>query len=101
MLKVNKALAREVLSRGEQKLLVYALHLAQLALSIEITGRHPIVLIDDLAAELDEAHRAQVLEVLQSLGCQVFITGNKVLKAISGNDNQTVYLHDGKTTKVV
>jgi len=101
MLKVNKALAREVLSRGEQKLLVYALHLAQLALSIEITGRHPIVLIDDLAAELDEAHRTQVLEVLQSLGCQVFITGNKGLNGITGNNNQTVYLQDSKATKVV
>ena len=101
MLKVNRALARDVLSRGEQKLLVYALHMAQLALSIEITGRHPVVLIDDLAAELDEAHQSLVLETLQSLGCQVFITGNEAIKSIAGINNQTFYLQGSKATEVV
>jgi DNA replication and repair protein RecF len=65
----------ELLSRGQLKLLVIALKLAQLSL----LGQHssdtrPIILVDDLAAELDRDHRALLLETIKPLSSQLFIT---------------------------
>jgi DNA replication and repair protein RecF len=63
-------------SHGQQKLLVTAARLTQLELLAE-TGEVPVLLIDDLAAELDRAHRAAVLARLAGLGIQSFITATE------------------------
>ncbi len=60
-------------SHGQQKLLVAAARMTQLALLAQ-TGLVPVLLIDDLAAELDRAHRNAVLAWLAGLGVQAFIT---------------------------
>ncbi len=67
--------AAEVLSRGQQKLLVSALHIAQGLVFQQITGRSCIYLIDDLQAELDRDYRKMLASWLDKLGCQVFVTG--------------------------
>jgi DNA replication and repair protein RecF len=67
--------AYEVLSRGEQKLFVYALRLAQGILLRELVGKKCIYLIDDLPAELDASRQQQVIQILQGLKSQVFVTG--------------------------
>ncbi len=64
----------DVLSRGQQKLLVIAMRLAQGIMLYQQLGRQVIYLVDDVAAELDPRHRAWVLEVLQSLHAQVLLT---------------------------
>lgn len=66
--------AQEILSRGEQKLLVFAMQLAQARLLDKIAGIKVIYLIDDLAAELDAAHRKKIIDFLISLDAQVFLT---------------------------
>ncbi len=64
----------ESLSRGQLKLVVIAMKLAQ-ALSLQATsGKRPILLIDDIAAELDVSHRVMLLDTVKSLTTQVFIT---------------------------
>ncbi len=66
--------ASETLSRGQQKLVVCALKLAQGRL-LQERGRHQsIYLVDDLASELDAAHCRRVCAVLSELDAQVFIT---------------------------
>ena len=72
--KVGKLAAADVLSRGQQKLLVAALRLAQGKLLQKQTGRRPIYLVDDLPAELDKRHRERFVEALFDTGSQVFIT---------------------------
>ena len=72
---VNGLNAAEVLSRGQQKLLVCALKIAQGYVFTRITGRKSIYLVDDLPAELDEKHRALLVHWLDNMGTQVFITG--------------------------
>lgn len=67
--------AAEVLSRGQQKLVVCALKITQGYLLSELTGRRCIYLVDDLPAELDSRHRATLVEWLDRLETQVFITG--------------------------
>jgi DNA replication and repair protein RecF len=66
--------ARTRASRGEQKLIAAGLLLAQARLLMLKRGRRPILLIDDLAAELDAQSRARLLSAIQSLGAQTFLT---------------------------
>ncbi len=67
--------AAEILSRGQQKLLVSALRIAQGVVFQSLTGRRCVYLIDDLPAELDVNFRAVLAGWLDKLGCQVFVTG--------------------------
>jgi DNA replication and repair protein RecF len=67
--------AAEVLSRGQQKLLVCALKIAQGLVFNRLTGRKCIYLVDDLPAELDEKHRALLVHWLDAMKTQVFVTG--------------------------
>ncbi|VAX10419.1 DNA recombination and repair protein RecF [hydrothermal vent metagenome] len=65
----------KVVSRGEQKLVIAALYLAQAMVALEKAELNPILLIDDLPAELDQEKRRLFLMELERLGIQVFITG--------------------------
>ena len=72
---VDGVAAADCLSRGQAKLLVYALKLAQAAHYQSVTGKTCVFLLDDLPAELDADNRADVLSYLDGLGCQYFVTG--------------------------
>lgn len=72
--KTGRHLAAEVLSRGQQKLLVSGLKIAQGQFLAEHTGKRCVFLVDDLPAELDEANRKRVCRFLEDLGGQVFVT---------------------------
>ena len=65
-------LARETLSRGQQKALAAALVLAQLTLSSDLGNTTPIALIDDLLAELDAIRAEAVISSLRKAHAQVF-----------------------------
>jgi DNA replication and repair protein RecF len=71
--KRGTAPADEVLSRGQKKLVVCALKLSQVAL-LQATGQQCVLLVDDLASELDALARQRLIEVLAASGAQVFIT---------------------------
>ena len=66
--------AQEVLSRGQIKLFISALQLAQVTNLAQEHDIQCVVLIDDLAAELDLSRRAALLDLLMSTKAQVFIT---------------------------
>lgn len=66
--------AREVLSRGQQKLMAAALVLAQVRLLRESTRILPTLLLDDPAAELDVQRLAGFVEEISSLGCPLVVT---------------------------
>jgi len=66
--------AEKKLSRGQQKLLVLALNLALNDLMSVHKRRSPILLIDDLAAELDPGNRQRIMSELERRGGQVFLT---------------------------
>jgi len=72
---VDAVAAADSLSRGQSKLLVYALKLAQAAHYKATTGHSCVFLLDDLPAELDAHNRKDVLSYLDGLGCQYFVTG--------------------------
>ena len=51
-------------SRGEQRLAILWLKLAELAFIEEKTGERPLLILDDIFSELDVAHRELVLNLL-------------------------------------
>lgn len=74
-LTVNGYPAMEVLSRGQLKLTVSALKLAQGELLRLKNNKRCIYLVDDLPAELDRQHRKVFCSILEQQASQVFITG--------------------------
>ena len=77
IIKVDSVAARAIVSRGQQKLLITAMFLAQAALLKEVTGKKCVILIDDLTAELDAQHRRRLLELLVAIRGQIFVTGTE------------------------
>ena len=77
------------------------MHLAQLQIAISVTGRRPIVLLDDLVAELDVERQQLMQQALLSLQCQVFITGNTGLSTLIADSSKTFHMAAGKVLEVV
>ena len=72
--KVGKQNAKDRLSRGEQKMFLCSLYIAQ-AQYLKGNGlKETILMIDDLAAELDAENRQILFDLLIQAGCQTFIT---------------------------
>ena len=82
---------REPYSRGQAKLVALACLLAQARHLHEVRGEWPLILLDDLASELDARHRARVLDELHNAGAQVFITG--VERAPEWEDLESTVFH--------
>lgn len=67
LFKVNNHNAKDVLSRGQEKVAIIAFYLAQLALISSQGEKNCIVLLDDLAAELDKQSVSRLFnELLKS-----------------------------------
>jgi DNA replication and repair protein RecF len=71
---VDGHLASETLSRGQQKLVVCGLKLAQGQFMAQQGRGSCTYLIDDLPSELDHDHSVLVCDLLASMDAQVFIT---------------------------
>src|SRR5262249_24357460 len=66
--------AREVLSRGQQKLVAIAMTLAELYLLQEAGHSATTLLLDDPAAELDPEHLGLFIDCVRQLPCQLVLT---------------------------
>ena len=73
-IKVNGQSAQTCISRGQQKLLVALMRLAQAMQFTESTNNSCVLLYDDLPAELDANHRKLILSVLSKMNIQLFLT---------------------------
>ena len=61
-------------SRGQCKLFVSLLVLAQARVIEELSGEAPLLLLDDFAAELDRDANRILLKLLHAQSAQVFVT---------------------------
>ncbi|MEM6638498.1 MAG: DNA replication/repair protein RecF [Pseudomonadota bacterium] len=73
-LRFSDRMARDRVSRGQQKLLAAALVLAQVSLVEKAGKRSPVLLLDDPAAELDQKSLGRLLSVTAELPVQRFVT---------------------------
>jgi DNA replication and repair protein RecF len=91
-----KQAAAEICSTGEQKALLIGLTLAEAQLATRINGETPIVLLDEIAAHLDETRRAALFALLDDLDCQTFMTGtDDAVFAPLGERVQRLAVSDG------
>jgi DNA replication and repair protein RecF len=65
---------REHGSQGQLRSLVLALKLAELSHLESVLGEPPLLLLDDVASELDERRRRMLFEIITGLSGQTFIT---------------------------
>jgi DNA replication and repair protein RecF len=99
-LTLDGAPAKDRLSRGEQKSLTAALLMAQ-AKMICSSGDKPVLLLDDVASELDEAHLNNVLAAGKELGVQILLTGTELPAAVdaSGLTYTVFHVEHGTVSK--
>jgi len=83
------------LSRGQQKLFLLALTFAQSKLMKEVTPIKPVLLIDDVGAELDDNSRTVLANAIKELKCQVIMTAidDNALAPMFKNDNNYKMFH--------
>lgn len=73
-LSFEAAPVREMLSRGQEKLVVLSTLLAQAEAFSRVRGQWPILLLDDLPSELDSVHLRRTLDWLSGTPAQSFVT---------------------------
>jgi DNA replication and repair protein RecF len=100
VLRVGGKLAREVLSRGQQKLMAVALTLAQLRFLRAASGTTPTLLLDDPAAELDAVHLSYFVRQIALLGCQLVITSLHLDTPAFGIPDRVFHVEQGRVGPV-
>jgi len=74
VIRANERLARDHVSRGQQKLLAAALSIAQLQLLQEHSDERAVLLLDDPAAELDPERLGALITEVETLDAQLVVT---------------------------
>ena len=92
---------REHLSRGQEKLTALICVLAQAWLDAKHRGEWPVVCLDDLASELDQAHQAAVVASLKETPAQVLITGTELPKVLEHTRVRLFHVEQGKLTPLL
>ncbi len=99
---VGNRKAAEVLSRGQQKLVVSALKIAQGTHFEGVSDTKCVYLLDDLPAELDPANRSRVVHELVDQGGQLLLTSverNALAKSIpEATEIATFHVERGRIT---
>lgn len=81
------------LSRGQQKLAVICLQVAQAQLLKQSQQRISLFLLDDLGSELDIENQARVVRLLASMDAQVFITALEIPEYLTAQVEKTKQFH--------
>ena len=99
LLRMSGRAAREVLSRGQQKLVAIALSLAQVRLLQEISVS-PTLLLDDPAAELDGDHLRRFIAEVGRLQCQLVSTSLHPHSEVFGRPDRVFHVEQGGVSPV-
>lgn len=92
---------KEHLSRGQEKLTALGCVLAQADLFAQVRGEWPVVCLDDLASELDQAHQTAVVNLLTAGGAQVLLTGTEVTAALEGISTSVFHVEQGQLGRLL
>lgn len=100
ILRIEGRPAREVLSRGQQKLVAVALTLAQLELLKAVVDLKPTLLLDDPAAELDAERLTLVLERCRGFGGQLIVTALTSEFRLLGVPDRVFHVEHGRVSQL-
>ena len=83
-------------STGEQKALLLGIVMAHARLVAEMTGAAPLLLLDEVAAHLDDGRRAALFDLVHGLGGQALMTGtDRAMFDALGERAQFLHVDDG------
>ncbi|MBL4814228.1 MAG: DNA replication/repair protein RecF [Shewanella sp.] len=102
-LRVGTLPVQDALSRGQLKLLVCALRIAQGKLLKQQIDKNSIYLVDDLPSELDAKHRQLLLQQLTDTGAQVFVTAidpAAILDSLNTPPSKVFHVEQGRVTVI-
>lgn len=99
-LRLNGTSARDVLSRGQQKLVAAALVLALLGRLREQQSTPPTLLLDDPAAELDAARLEGLVDLVRALDCQLVITSLAPDQKLFGAPERVFHVEQGRVQRL-
>lgn len=95
-----KNMPAEQCSTGEQKALLIAIVLAHARLRSRDLGDAPLLLLDEVAAHLDQERRTALYDILDTLGSQAWLTGtDTALFAAIADRAQHFTVRDGALTR--
>lgn len=92
----------ESLSRGQLRMLVAALQLAQVQYLYEVTSKSSIFLLDDIGAELDELKRELFIDRLLESNTQLFVTAiekSQLMFIDKYNDKKMFHVEHGRMSE--
>jgi len=92
--------ARDVLSRGQQKLVAVAMTVSQVRLLQDLTETTPTLLLDDPAAELDAQRLQRFIDEVASLRCQLVVTALQSESRLFGAPESTFYIDAGRVQPI-
>lgn len=100
LVRVDGMLAKDRVSRGQQKLLAASLLLAQTQLRAEGGGTSTALLIDDPAAELDVDNLRRLLSLVVQIPAQLIVTALDESRLGLDLAGQAFHVEQGKVTPV-
>ena len=96
---LDKNMSAAQCSTGEQKALLISIVLANARLQALDAGAVPLLLLDEVAAHLDEEHRAALFDEIMAMGAQAWMTGtDPALFAPLGSAAQHFAVADARIT---
>jgi len=89
-------------STGEQKALLLSLILANARALAQDLGKAPILLLDEVAAHLDESRRAALYDEICALGAQALMTGTEpgLFDSLSRRAQNLAVVDDGAASRI-
>jgi DNA replication and repair protein RecF len=95
VLRLDHHPVRDVVSRGQQKLLGAAMALTMSRYLADSTGDAPALLLDDPAAELDRSHTESLLAAVRTLGGQLVVTALRSEDTLLGAPDRVFHVEQG------
>jgi DNA replication and repair protein RecF len=92
LLRLEGRPARDLVSRGQQKVIGAAMALTMTRYVAEVAGRAPTLLLDDPAAELDRVHTEALLRAVAGIGGQLVVTALRPEDTPLGTPDQVFHV---------
>lgn len=98
-LSFERAPSREHWSRGQEKLAAFALLMAQAGCHAASHRRQrPVLCLDDVASEIDQAHLRRVLDMVERSGSQVLVTATEPIDLLTRRAETVAVFHVEQAT---
>lgn len=94
---INGKNAKNFASRGQARAIVLSFKLAHMMAITKISGRAPIVILDDIVSELDQERKANLIDAINDLDAQAFFSTTDLMTFGRNNPcDEIFYIDNGE-----